>query len=105
MEPIEIKSVFKFQDSEDGTCYWETECSVANRIRFQFGFSGHKIVPLEGSMGAFEALGINHSYYDKINFSVNGYGYGTDFKDIWRDEAYDDAKIYDRNHPKENGNA
>lgn len=101
MKPIEVKNVFKFEEDEDGNGYIETEQSVISRIRYQFGFSHSKIVPLEGIFASFEALGIKHSYYDRINFSVAGYGYGTDFKDIWRDEAYDDPKIYNRNHPKE----
>lgn len=92
MKPIEVKNVFKFEEDEDGNGYVETEQSVISRIRYQFGFSHSKIVPLEGSFDSFEALGIKHSYYNKISFSVAGYGYGTDFKDIWRDEAYDDPK-------------
>lgn len=102
MKPIEVKNVFKFEEAEDGNGYVETEQSVISRIRYQFGFSYSKIVPLEGSLASFEALGIKHFYQDKINFSVAGYGYGTDFKDIWRDEAYDDPKIYNRNHSEEN---
>lgn len=105
MKPIEVKSVFKLEEAEDGNGYVETEQSVISRIRYHFGFSQNKIVPLEGSFDSFEALGIKHSYYNKISFSVAGYGYGTDFKDIWRDEAYDDPKIYNRNHPEEQNNA
>lgn len=100
MKPIGVKNVFKFEEDEDGNGYVETEQSVISRIRYQFGFSHSKIVPLEGSFASFEALGINHSYHDKISFSVNGYGYTTNFKDIWRNEAYDDESVYEANHPQ-----
>lgn len=102
MKPIEVKNIFKFEEAEDGNGYVETEQSVISRIRYKFGFSQHKIVPLEENLASFEAFGIDHRYVNKINFSVAGYGYGTDFKDIWRDEAYDDPKIYNRNHSEEN---
>lgn len=101
MKPIEVKNVFKFEEDEDGNGYVETEQSVISRIRYQFGFSQNKIVPLECDLDSFELNGIKHLFAKRVYFSVNGYGYGTDFKDIWRDEAYDDPKIYNRNHPKE----
>lgn len=80
MKPIEVKNVFKFEEDEDGNGYVETEQSLISRIRYQFGFSYSKIVPLDGNFASFEALGIKHSYYDRINFSVAGYGYGTDLR-------------------------
>lgn len=101
MKPIEVKNIFKFEEAEDGNGYVETEQSVISRIRYKFGFSQHKIVPLEENLASFEAFGIDHRYVNKINFSVNGYGYGTDFKDIWRDEAYDDMSVYEVNHPED----
>lgn len=58
MKPIEVKNVFKFEDNEDCDGYVETEQSLISRIRYQFGFSHSKIVPLEGSFDSFEALGI-----------------------------------------------
>lgn len=96
------RNILEFTDSEEGTGYEETEHSIKNRIARKFLFNGSSIVPLECDFESFELGGITYRYVNKINFSVNGYGYGTDFKDIWRDEAYDDMSVYKVNHPEEN---
>lgn len=106
-----MEEVFKFSYPEyeyskpDGeTCLpelEETEWSLRHRIEVIFRFDATHIVPLEGETKTFEVGGFCYRYYSKINFSVNGYGYGTDFKDIWRDEAYDDEDIYKANHEGE----
>lgn len=98
LEPI--KNVFKFTNGEHENEYEETEQSLISRIRFHFGFSGNKIVPLESESEFFEAFGFKYFYYSKVSFSVNGYGYTTNFKDIWRNEVYDDESVYEANHPK-----
>lgn len=95
------RNILEFTDSEEGTGYEETEHSIKNRIARKFLFNGSSIVPLECDLKSFELGGIVYRYVNKINFSVNGYGYGTDFKDIWRDEAYDDMSIYKVNHPED----
>lgn len=96
------RNVLEFTEAEDGVGYEETEHSIKNRIARKFLFNGSDIVPLDCGLESFELGGTTYHYAIKVYFSVNGYGYGTDFKDIWRDEAYDDHAVFSANHPEEN---
>lgn len=95
------RNILEFTDAEEGAVYEETEHSIKNRIARKFLFNGSSIVPLECDLKSFELGGIVYRYVSRVNFSVNGYGYSTDFKDICRDEAYDDMSIYKVNHPED----
>ena len=89
-----------FRKNEDET-YSDTEEIIRFRVSELFGFNQDEIVPFESSSEGIEVHGKRCFITTRLDFSVKGFGYTTDFKNIWRNDAYDDPKIYNRNHPKE----
>ena len=81
-----IKSTFKYEDGEKH----ETHASVKRRIAAKFGFQPSKIILLEGS----ESLQPEGYVYDGISFQVCGYGYSTDFDQVWMDPVYNIMPVY-----------
>lgn len=86
------RAALGFQMAENG-CMEETHDSVKRRITGMWGFQTSAITLLEGSMSLhFEVGGVQYNLYDSIQFSVNGKGWSTDFRNIERDSAYDDEE-------------
>ena len=78
------------QDEPGVVRYSETKASVTRRISALFGFKPGSIVLLEASMYGYRKGNKHYSYFDQMNFSVNGYGYWTNFYRLEMAPAYDD---------------
>lgn len=68
----------------------ETQASIKRNIAATFGFKYDKIILLEADYMICEGSEENISYCRACVFSVNGYGYWTNFNYINRADSYDD---------------
>ena len=75
----------------DNGLYQETVASVKRRVAAVTGFDIYAIQLMEGESTSFTVGEERYRYCPRINFTVNGHGWVTDFARLERAPQFDDA--------------
>ena len=84
-----MASRISYQKKNSAGTRYETTPSLKRRIKHVSGYKCKDIIPLEGNLASFTADGIEYIYTKSVYFSVDGFGYSTDFETVTRAPEYD----------------
>ena len=78
-----------YQKKNSAGTRYETTPSLKRRIKHVSGYKCKDVIPLEGNLASFTADNIEYVYTESVYFSVDGFGYFTDFETVTRAPEYD----------------
>lgn len=84
-----MASRISYQKKNSAGTRYETTPSLKRRIKHVSGYKCKDVIPLEGNLASFTADGIEYVYTKSVYFSVDGFGYFTDFETVNRAPEYD----------------